>query len=91
MDIDFNSKANILVDKDGRAGLTDFGFASITHGDNSLGSPRDPPTGNTAWAAPEVLQDGVTTEEGDIFTFAMVSVEARTSRISMSASRLTRL
>ena len=93
MDIDLglNSKANILVDKNGRARLTDFGLTSIAHGDNSLGSPRDTPTGNTAWAAPEVLQDGVTTKEGDIFTFAMVSVEARTSGISMSASRLTRL
>ena len=91
MDLDFNSKANILVDKDGRARLTDFGLTSISYGDSALRSPRDPPMGNTAWAAPEVLQDGVATKEGDIFTFAMVSVEARTSGTSASASQLTYL
>ena len=29
-----NSKANILIDKSGRARLTDFGLTSITRGDN---------------------------------------------------------
>ena len=89
--IDLSSKTNILVDKYCHARLTDFGLTSVTRGENSLRSPQDPPAANTAWAAPEVLRDGVATKEGDIFTFAMVSVEARTSRTSASASQLTYL
>lgn len=74
-----NRKANILIDKSGRARLTDFGLTSITRGDNSSRSPQDPAmAGTTAWAAPEVLKEGVVTEEGDVFTFAMVTVEVGT-------------
>ena len=71
-----NSKANILIDKSGRARLTDFGLTSITRGDNSTRSPQDPAIPSTAtWAAPEILQGGTETKEGDVFTFAMVTIE----------------
>ena len=79
-------KANILVDRSGRACLTDFGLTSITRGDNSINSPTDTSPTSTTWAAPEVLESGNVTKEGDIFTVAMVSVEVRASRIAASAS-----
>ena len=69
-------KANILIDKKGRARLTDFGLASITGGDFSVITPQDPDTANTTtWAAPEILKGGPVTKEGDVFTFGMVAVE----------------
>ncbi|KAF9789477.1 kinase-like domain-containing protein [Thelephora terrestris] len=73
--------ANILIDKDGHARLTDFGLTSIIRGDDSIRSPQDSAIASTTmWAAPEVLQGGASTKEGDVFTFAMVAVETFTGR-----------
>ena len=81
--ISVNSKANILIDKDGHARLTDFGLASITRGEYSIFSPQESSAENTAtWAAPEVLRGSPATKEGDVFTFAMVAVEVRTRGVS---------
>ena len=82
-----NPKANILVDENGHARLTDFGLTAITRGDNSIRSPANPAVASTTWAAPEVLEGRPETKEGDVFTFAMVSVEVRTSRILASTSQ----
>jgi serine/threonine protein kinase len=80
--IQMNSKANILIDKDGHARLTDFVLSSIIRGDDSIRSPQDSTiAGTTMWAAPEVLQGGASTKEGDVFTFAMVAVEVWTQRV----------
>ena len=73
-----DSKANVLIDGDGHARLTDFGLAYIVWGDNSLHDPRGPkPTNTMTWAAPEILGGGPVSKEGDIFMFAMVVVEVR--------------
>ena len=73
-----NSKANILIDGEGRARLTDFGLTSIIRGEKSLVSAQDSTVANaTTWAAPEILGGGPISKEGDIFTFAMVAVEVR--------------
>lgn len=78
-----NSKANILIDKDGHARLTDFGLASITRGEHSVFSPQESgDASTTTWAAPEILRGGPATKEGDVFTFAMVAVEVRTREVS---------
>lgn len=71
-----NSKANILIDKDGHARLTDFGLGSIARWDYSIINPQGPDVANTmTWAAPEILKGYPVSKEGDIFTFAMVAVE----------------
>ena len=83
-----NRKANILIDKGGRARLTDFGLASIIRGERSLLSPQESTTENTTtWAAPEILRGTPTakdsaTKAGDIFMFAMVAVEVRARGVS---------
>jgi hypothetical protein len=70
-------KSNVLVDRHGKACLTDFGLTSITRGDNSTRGTQDrdvPTTG--MWAAPrEVQMGGFMTKGGDIFMFAMMAVE----------------
>jgi serine/threonine protein kinase len=71
-----NTKANILVDEDCRARLTDFGLASVVRRDGSVVSLQDPDPGIGAkWAAPEVLRGEAVTREADIFAFAMVAIE----------------
>ena len=73
-----NWKANVLIDKNGNARLADFGLASIVRGDYSIFSPQESNAGNmTTWAAPEILREGPVSKEGDVFSFAMVTVEVR--------------
>jgi serine/threonine protein kinase len=72
-----NSKANVLIDKDGRARLTDFGLTSIPRGEDSTRNPHDLGVASTTWAAPEILEGGAVTEPGDVFTFAMITIEVR--------------
>lgn len=65
-----------MIDKDGRARLTDFGLAYIVRGKSSIRVSQGPDiTGMTTWAAPEILRGGAATKEGDVFTFAMVAIE----------------
>jgi len=85
--ISTNSKANILIDKDGHARLTDFGLTSIIRGEYSVCSPQESgEASTTTWAAPEILRGGPATKEGDVFTFAMVAVEVRTREASNGSS-----
>jgi len=71
-----NSKATVLIDEDGHARLTNFGLTSIISGKSLALSSRDHSlTNTTTWAAPEILKGGPVSEEGDIFTFAMVAAE----------------
>ena len=61
---------NILVDTAGRARITGFGLAAVT---------RIPDPGyGTQWIAPEILDNpGAYSKEGDVFSFAMVTIEVR--------------
>lgn len=76
-----NSKANVLIDKNDHARLTDFGLASITQEDTTFDPHDQGGTGMTTWAAPEILKGGPATNEGDVFTFAMVAVEVSTVEV----------
>ena len=69
---------NILVDTTGRARITDFGLYSVTQNLGSIsGTPAE--VRNTArWIAPEILDyRGTYSKEGDVFSFAMVTIEVR--------------
>ena len=76
------TQANILVDHFGRARVTDFALATVY--------PRQAPTHdameisdyNTRWTAPEVLDAGLLTKKADVFSFAMLIIEVRSTHIT---------
>lgn len=70
-----SDQPNLLIDHNGHARLTDFGFASVVRGLNSVLVSQV--KGYTpGWAAPEVLWGGdKNTPEGDVFAFGMVVIE----------------
>lgn len=71
-----NPKANILIDKGGHARLTDFGLTSIIPGEYPVASPQEAHiTSTTMWVAPEILGGDPVSKEGDVFSFAMVTIE----------------
>ena len=75
-------KANILIDKDGQARLTGFGLEVVTHRNVLTSLLQDHSINTTTWPAPEILRGGPVTKEGDIFAFAMVTIEVHTRRVS---------
>ena len=80
-------KANVLIDKDGHARLTNFGTSSTVLGNQpvvSLPGTSQPIT--TTWTAPEISEDGPATKAGDVFAFAMVVAEVRTRSFGRSSS-----
>ena len=84
-----NSKAHVLIDKDGRARLTDFGLASIALGNSSVASLPDASlTVVATWAAPEISEGGSATKAGDVFAFGMVAAEVCTRGVSREISEL---
>ena len=77
--IPMNAKANILIDKDGRARLTDFGLTSIIGENKSYTLPPGlNPVAATTQMAPEILNGGAVTKEVDVFMFAIVAAEVCT-------------
>jgi serine/threonine protein kinase len=65
------------VDNSGHAQITDFGLATVTQNLDSIRSAQ-PQRGHTVrWAAPEILDEGRPSKEGDVFSFAMVMIEVR--------------
>ena len=79
---DLALKSNILIDNDGRARLAGLTLLTIIPDEPPIAS-SDSPSGTTQrvgsvqWSAPEVLEGGVPCIKSDIFSFAMVMIEAR--------------
>jgi len=71
------SQPNILVDDSGHARITDFGLAAVVQNLDSMENDSLPRGPSARWAAPEVLVGGKCSMEADIFSFAMVMIEAR--------------
>jgi len=69
---------NILVDDSGRARIADFGLATVTQNMDSVRSASRHHGHTPRWTAPEILKEEAThSKESDIFSFAMVMIEAR--------------
>ncbi|KAF9785479.1 CNH domain-containing protein [Thelephora terrestris] len=73
-------QSNILIDYNGRARLTDFGFTSVVRRFDSVLITKVQGY-SPGWAAPEILAEGDgNTREADVFAFAMVTIEVFTGR-----------
>ena len=71
------SQSNILVDATDRARITDFGLAMVTQGLGSMRGASSESDRSAGWIAPEILSGGKYSKEGDIFSFAGVTIEVR--------------
>ncbi|MGH9270651.1 MAG: protein kinase domain-containing protein, partial [Ilumatobacteraceae bacterium] len=69
--------ANILIDRDGNAYLTDFGVAVARDADEALPDGTGP-SPNVAYAAPEQLSRGPVTPASDVYSLAVVAATALT-------------
>ena len=54
-----------------------FRFAKVTPSEDPGQTVSSPHVGSKQWSAPEVLEDGEMSKKADIFSFAMVMIEAR--------------
>jgi len=79
---DFVRKSNILIDNNGHACLAGFS-PLMTIPDEMITASSDSPSSTTQWvggmrwSAPEVLKGGAPSKQTDIYSFAMVMIEAR--------------
>ncbi|KLO15815.1 kinase-like protein [Schizopora paradoxa] len=82
--------ANVLIDDEQHACLSDFGLAAVTHDTRTVGLITESTStyGSTRWMAPELLdptqsgrEAGKTTSESDIYAFGMLMLEAFTGDI----------
>ena len=66
------------MDRVGHARITDFGLAMVTQSLDSVRSASGDQGRTVRWTAPEILnKKGTYSKEADIFSFAMVMIEAR--------------
>lgn len=69
---------NILIDKDGRVKVTDFGLSRFV--DHQSGTGKNVKSGprNPLWASPEILKDSVLTKKADVYSFGIILWELLT-------------
>ena len=80
--VDLVRKSNILIDSNGHACLAGFSPLMIIPDELIAVSPDSPGcttqwVGGMRWSAPEVLKGGAPSKQTDIYSFAMVMIEAR--------------
>ena len=72
------TQSNILVGTTGRARITDFGLAVVTQDLDSIWDISVEHGHSARWVAPEILDNrGTYSKAGDVFSFAMVTIEVR--------------
>ena len=91
------AQANVLIDRSGKALLTDYGLASInSNPDLTIDSPT---LENSRWLAPEITNPphDIESKGADIFAFGMLAIEVFTGKLpfeeysgSETASRICR-
>jgi len=69
------TQLNILVNHSGSAHIADFGLSMVTQNPDSILNISHQRGHTPQWTAPEILNDGMHSKEGDIFSFAMVMSE----------------
>ena len=65
------------MDAQGCARIMGFRFAKVTPSEDPDQTVPNQHVGSKQWSAPEVLEDGEMSQKSDIFSFAMVMIEAR--------------
>jgi serine/threonine protein kinase len=65
------------MDDSGGIRITDFGFATVTQNLESVEKSTSAPSYTLHWTAPEILKGKMPSQNGDIFSFAMVMIEVR--------------
>lgn len=65
------------MDDSGNARIADFGLATVTQNLDSLRSVQCQHGFSPRWTAPEILNGGTCSKQTDVFSFAMVVIEAR--------------
>jgi serine/threonine-protein kinase len=73
--------ANVMIDGRGRAKITDFGLAALSH---DLGG-EDPSAGTPAYMAPEQLAGREVTVRSDLYALGLVLYELFTGRLPFSS------
>ncbi|KAG6332326.1 hypothetical protein ID866_6765, partial [Astraeus odoratus] len=70
---------NVLISQEGQALLTDFGLSHAVN--SSLKITLNTPCGGTLnWMAPELLDGGVVSAQGDVWAFGMAALELFTAK-----------
>ncbi|XP_031092461.1 serine/threonine-protein kinase RIPK-like [Ipomoea triloba] len=81
--------ANILLDSDYTAKLSDFGLAKDgQEGDDALVTPRV--MGTSGYVAPEYVKTGELSTRSDVYSFGVVLLELITGRFVVDEKRLNR-
>ena len=85
----FRLQANIIVDGEGRARLTEYGLAPINSDPDFTVAATPGAAGTSRWSAPEMItptRKGTTVQvkesaAADIFAFGMIAIEVFTGKI----------
>lgn len=73
---------NLLLDKEGRVKIADFGVAKMLHADESdVGPAESQPAGTPRYMAPEQMEAGMTDHRADIYSLGVVLYELLTGEL----------